>query len=382
MSPEEQAPSTGGERMAGEQPASGQPLASAAAPSHRPITFRTGKVILLLIVSLYLFILGLELIKSGARPLGGWLQVLGVTGVKEALGLGWLLACFILSGSPVAAFALGLLDSGKLDALQTFAMINGSRLGASFVVLVVGFVYDLRARRDTGGVYVGALALITTAVVYVPAFALGCLVLKTGWLDGVRFGLPAQIDSFLDMILKPAARAIAGRTPAWGQALLGIGGIIGAFKIFDGFLPVVDPTGGKLSRMATTIYRPWITFAFGMLVTSITLSVSVSLTLLVPLTARGLVRRENLIPYILGANITTFVDTLFASLLLKNSAGFTVVFCEICAVSALSLPLVFLAYRPFERLVDELASQATKSRLRLAAFVVGLFLIPVVLIWI
>jgi len=368
--------------MASNDPSSSQAAPGPPVSTHAPAFLRALKVAALLVVSLYLFILGLELIKAGAKPLGSWIQALGVDSVKGALGLGWLLACVVLSGSPVAAFSLGLLDKEMLDSYQSFAMITGSRLGASFVVLVVGFLYDRRTRRETGGVYVGALALITTATVYIPAFGLGYVALKAGWFEGIRFGLPAEIESFLDLILKPVARGLGEVLPTWSLAILGIVAIVGAFKLFDGFLPVVDPTGGRLSKMATTIYRPWITFIFGMLVTSITLSVSVSLTILVPLTARGLVRRENLIPYILGANITTFVDTLFASLLLKNPAGFTVVFCEICAVSAFSLPIVFLAYRPYERVVDELALKVTRTRFRLGLFVMGLFFIPILLIWI
>ena len=327
------------------------------------------------------FVLSIELIKSGAKTLTKWFKPEDATSVRGALGAGWLLACVVLSGSPVAALSLSFLDSGALDPPETFAMVTGSRLGASFVVLLVGFVYDLRTRRDTGGVYVGALALITTATIYVPAFFLGYYVLAQGWLDGVRFGLPADLDSFLDYILKPIVAFTGSILPPWAQSLSGVALLVGVFKVFDGFLPVIDPTGGKLAKMATTIYRPWITFVFGMLVTSITLSVSVSLTLLVPLTVRGLVRRENLIPYIMGANITTFVDTLFASLLLTNPSGFTVVFCEMSAVTLISLPIVFLTYRPYERLVDSLARHATKSRRRLAIFVLALFLVPLCLIW-
>jgi Na+/phosphate symporter len=334
-----------------------------------------------LLVCLFLFILGLEHIKLGAKPLVGWFKPSGAASLSGALGTGWILACVVLSGSPIAALALGLLESGELEPLETFAMITGSRLGASFVVLLVGFIYDLRARRHGGGVYVGALALITTATVYLPAFGIGYVVLKGGWLDGVRFGLATELQSVLKPMTSPFL-ALSGQIfPPWGQSLLGIGLIVSAFKLFDGFLPAIDPTGGKLGQMATTIYRPWMTFLFGMLVTSITLSVSVSLTILVPLTARGVVRRENMIPYIMGANITTFVDTLFASLLLQNQNGFTIVLCEMLAVTAVSLPIVFLTYRPFERLVDSLARSVTQSHLRLALFVFVLFLIPLFLIW-
>lgn len=335
-----------------------------------------------LLLSLYLFLLALSLIKCGAKDLILFFRPEGITSASSALGTGWLLACVALSGSPIAGIALGLLESGELNALGTFAMVTGSRLGASFVVLLVGFIYDLRAQERRGGVYVGALALITTATIYVPAFAVGYGILKAGLLEGMRFGPATDLHSLLDYLQIQHCVDYSGRfLKPWVQSLAGMGLMIGAFKLFDGFLPVVDPTGGKLAKFATTIYRPWITFVFGMMVTCITLSVSVSLTVLVPLTARGIVRRENMIPYIMGANITTFVDTLFLSLFLKNTSGFTVVLCEMLVVTLISVPILFLFYRPYERLVDTLARKVTQSRWRLTFFVLGIFLIPLLLTW-
>jgi Na+/phosphate symporter len=62
------------------------------------------------------------------------------------------------------------------------------------------------------------------------------------------------------------------------------------------------------------------------------MSVSVSLSILVPLSDRGFIRRENLIPYILGANITTFIDTLLASVLLDNPLAFTIVLVQMVSI--------------------------------------------------
>src|SRR3712207_9143059 len=64
----------------------------------------------------------------------------------STLGLGWLGACLVLSGSPVAASSLALLDGGAIDRTQSFTMLTGSRLGAAFVVLVVRVVYAARGR--------------------------------------------------------------------------------------------------------------------------------------------------------------------------------------------------------------------------------------------
>ena len=47
------------------------------------------------------------------------------------VGFGWLGSYAVLSGSPVAAIALSLFSKGVLSDTETFAMINGSRMGAS-----------------------------------------------------------------------------------------------------------------------------------------------------------------------------------------------------------------------------------------------------------
>ena len=101
-------------------------------------------------LGLLLFVLALELLKKGAGGLGPLLRGLGVEGFTGGLGFGWLMACVVLSGSPVAAMALSLLASGTLTTAETFGMIAGSRLGASFVVLVIGALDDLRAGRVSG----------------------------------------------------------------------------------------------------------------------------------------------------------------------------------------------------------------------------------------
>jgi sodium-dependent phosphate cotransporter len=93
------------------------------------------------IASLYLFILAISLMKEGARGLTPLVQnVLQVSNPVNALGFGWLFAYAIMSGSPVAAAALTFFHAGVIDQLSAFAMITGSRLGASFIVLFIGFI--------------------------------------------------------------------------------------------------------------------------------------------------------------------------------------------------------------------------------------------------
>src|SRR5512141_531808 len=61
------------------------------------------------LAGLFLFVLALQIIKSGARSLVPLLDGLQVSGPLNAVGFGWLLAYGALSGSPVAAIGVTLL---------------------------------------------------------------------------------------------------------------------------------------------------------------------------------------------------------------------------------------------------------------------------------
>ena len=330
--------------------------------------------------ALVLFILSLELLKRGAagvRPLLGWF---GVDGVAGGLGFGWLMACVVLSGSPVAAMALALLASGTLSTGEAFAMIAGSRLGASFVVLLVGALDDLwRGRREKRSAYIGVAALVVTAVVYVPAMALGYLGLRAGLLEGLRIDGREQA-SLLDRTLGPLTSLAAASLPPLPLFIFGALVLLASFKLFDRALPDLQVGGGPVARVGQVVYRPWFMFALGLGVTALTLSVSVSLSLLVPLAAKGYVRRENVFPYILGANITTFIDTLLAGALVGHPDGVRVVALLMASVTLLSLPLVFVLPYAFERFVDGIARRATVDARALLVFVLLLLLVPAALI--
>ena len=121
---------------------------------------RVGKIGLF-VASLYLFMLAITLMKEGARGVAPLVRnLLDVTSAANALGFGWLFAYAIMSGSPVAAAALTFFDAGVVDKLGAFAMITGSRLGASFIVLLIGFLYVLRGRDRATSLSMGLLSLI------------------------------------------------------------------------------------------------------------------------------------------------------------------------------------------------------------------------------
>jgi Na+/phosphate symporter len=112
----------------------------------------------------------------------------------------------------------------------------------------------------------------------------------------------------------------------------------------------------------------------------LTMSVSVSLSLLVPLSARGYIRRENIIPYIMGANITTFDDTLIAAALLANPAAVTVVLVQMVSVAIVSMIILVLLFRYYERFLNNLVSRIGRRRRNLATYILFTLGIPFILL--
>jgi sodium-dependent phosphate cotransporter len=324
-------------------------------------------------------VLALELLKRGAAGVGPALRGVGVHGFAGGMGTGWLAACLLLSGSPVAAMALTLLAAGTLTTAETFGMISGSRLGASFVVLVIGALEDLRAgRREARSAYIGIAALVTTAVVYLPGMALAWLALSRGALAGLRLE-GRDLASLVQHLYGPLLATVAG-LPRLVLFAAGVLLLLFAFKAFDRALPDLERRGAPLLPADHVVYRPWFMFAIGLATTALTLSVSMSISLLVPLAARGYVRRENAWPYILGANVTTLIDTLFAGALVGHPDGARMVALLMGTVALLSLPPVFLFPYAFGRGVDGVARVATRSRRAVVVFVGLLFAIPLALV--
>jgi sodium-dependent phosphate cotransporter len=258
-------------------------------------------------------------------------------------------------------------------------MITGSRLGAGFIVLFIGFIYVLRGRDRATSLSMGLLSLSITGVTYIIGLIIGCLILNSRILEPLQLQSGAQLLSFLDRIYDPIVSFILDFLPQWTLFFLGFGIILLSFNLFDRCLPQMKIKESQVGRMSRLVYRPWVMFILGSFVTLISMSVSVSLSILVPLSERGFVRRENVIPYIMGANITTFIDTLFAAVLLDNPAAFTVVLIEMVSISLVSIIILLFIYRRFERRMLDFIAWVTRDNRNVVLFMFCIFVVPIIL---
>ena len=335
------------------------------------------------VLGLFLFVTALGLMKAGAQALVPTLEgSIFTDNAWSTLGLGWLGACIVLSGSPIAASALTLLDGGAINQIQAFTMLTGSRLGAAFVVLVVGAIYAARRRGSAGRkapISIGILSLLMTMVVYVPGAVLGYILLERGTFDSLTFGTSPELTSVTDTLFGWSVDLLKDILPGWTLFPIGLAVLLLGFSMFDRVLPAVS--SDRLAHRDDAWYtRKWPMFLAGCGVCLLTLSVSVALTVLVPLVAKGYLRRANTLPYIAGANITTLADTLVAAILLGNQEGVQVVVAVTLTVTVWTLIVLQFFYPAVRRGCLGVARFALRSPAHLAGFVGGLLAVPITLI--
>ncbi len=346
----------------------------------RPATYFLRKA-LLFVPAMFLFVLAIQLMKTGAAAVGPSIQgQFPFSTGYSTLGTGWLGAYFVLSGSPVAATTISLFGAGTITKLQTLTMLSGSRLGASFIVLVTGFLYTIRHKAARSeGLSIGIQAMTMTAIQYVPGMLVAYAIMRSGLLDGMDWHASHTMDAVLGRLWGPVVDLAETHLPGWALFLVGLLTILASFRLLDRVLPEVD-SDSTVSRRSAWLKRPWTMFALGCLVATLTLSVSVALTVLVPLAVKGYVKRDEALPYIMGANITTLADTLIVAMLQTTPVAAQIVLAEAIGVTIVSVAILAFAYRPVKRRVLVLNDTLVADDRRMLAFVAALFALPILLL--
>jgi Na+/phosphate symporter len=165
----------------------------------------------------------------------------------------------------------------------------------------------------------------------------------------------------------------------WLVFIIGLGIIVTSFSLFDRSLPEMS-VKSEVSTISQFVYRPWVMFLLGSAITLISMSVSISLGILVPLSQRGLVPRKNIIPYIMGANISTFIDTLLAAVLIGNPEAFTIVVAEMHSLSLVCAVILFVSYDRYKNGLLAFVEWLVRDTRHLALFMLSIFVVPLLLL--
>lgn len=334
--------------------------------------------------ALGLFLLSVQLLKSSVGALTPALEMFLpslIRGDFSALGVGWVTAYLLLNGSVVAALAVTLFNAALISGPELLFMVFGSRLGAAGVVFVIGMIDFLQRRQITvrGASELGIVSFLVTHTIALPGLLVGDLLLGLAPLgvtyDGFgqpvrRLQIPSAIEWVADVVI-----GVLGPSLALVTAIFLL---MASLHLFNTLFEVADFEYLR-SRYGHLLHSRWRAFAIGLVLTSIATSIAFSIGVIVPIYNRRFVKREEVIPYILGANIGTFADTLLISLFVDVVGGMEVVLFVIAMTTLVTIPalLLFPLYRAS---IDALLEQIVAGRRSFALFLVSLLGAPLALV--
>lgn len=336
------------------------------------------------LAAILVFLFAVQLLGTATEAAGVLLERafrLVVVDDASTLGLSWLATYGLTNGSVVAALGVSLLRSGIVSPGQAFLVVVGSRLGGAAIVVLVGaFEYlQHRQQRTLGeGLSLGLLTFVVTFTIYLPVAVAGIVLrpaVQPVLLDASRtFDLPVRLLQYLD----PATRTVTSRLGPGLALAVAIVLLFGSLWLFDRVLERVE-TRTIRRYVVRHLQRRWTAFTIGFVVTGATTSVAFSLGVIVPLYNRQYVRREEIVPYVLGANIGTLLDTLVVAVVLETAAGVAIVLL-VMGLATLFTLVALVVYEPYAAVVDAGQDRLLGDRRFLVGFGVLLVAVPLALL--
>lgn len=286
----------------------------------------------------------------------------------------------ITSGSTVAAIAVSLFDAEIVTGAQFLLLVAGSRLGASGIVVLVGALDYFQKRRYTMGeaTSLGLLTFLITHTVYLPATVLAFLglpVLRRS-LSGV--GRAVEVSGTPWVIVEPAAIALVETTGAAPAFIIAVALLLVSLTLFNCVLEHVDTTWLR-QRFFVRFQHRWVAAALGMLITAATTSIAFYIGVIVPLYNRNYVTRREVVPFILGANIGTFLDTIVVGIVLDAPSAVEITLGIVGVATAITLGILVF-FEPYLTGIGAIEHHLVAHRRTLHLFVASLVLVPVVLV--
>ena len=361
----------------------------------------TAGFLLRLLVALffvYLFLVGISMMGTGAKDLGkGFSNSLVAMTTNPFVGLfiGVLVTSIVQSSSCTTSIAVGLTAQGLIPLHLAIPIIMGSNIGTSVTNVIVSLSHIGRKsefRRAFAGAIVHDFFNVMTVIVLFPLELTTHFLERTAlFLTGVladKVGVVTLVKP-LDKIVKPPVNAIKGLlaeglslSREWTGAVLAI---LGLLLLFVALVLMVKTLRGPVLAKLEPFFDKFLfrnaptAFMLGLLATAFVQSSSITTSLVVPLVGAGMLTIEQIYPYTLGANIGTTVTALIGSFVFlaavpSEPAGFTLAITHL--LFNVTGAVVFYPVRALPiGAARWYANLAAESKRYALLFLVGMFLV-------
>ena len=357
-------------------------------------TLKVWAQVLGLILVLYVFLVSIGLLGGAFKLFGKELaqQLIEMTS-NPLVGLfaGILATTLAQSSSTTTSIAVGMVAGGALTIEGAIPVIMGANIGTSVTNTLVSMGHITRKeefKRALAGATVHDFFNLIAVLVLLP------LEIAFGYLQyiaehmatffqgvgGMKFSSPLKaitqpaISSLIDLLDKNPVLCLIVALVIMYVSL--------KFLVDLARGVVVQRSGSYLNRYL--FGAPLVAMLFGVVMTVLVQSSSITTSMIVPLIGAGIITLEQVFPFTLGANVGTTVTAMLAALATGNIAAVTVAFAHLffnLIGIALVYPLPPIRKIPL-RLARALAELTSQSRFYAVAYVALVFyILPVLLIF-
>jgi sodium-dependent phosphate cotransporter len=303
-----------------------------------------------ILILIYCFLLSISLMQGAFRLFGeGFAERLFALASNKFIGLfiGVLTTSLVQSSSFTTSVTVGLVGSGILEVGLAVPIIMGANIGTAVTNTLVAYGHVTRRDELQRGMEAGHIHdifnILAVIILFPLELAFGFLEKMAtaattifGGMGGTTFSSPikAIVKPASKFALKSITSTVHAPDAIQATIVLGLALVILFFSLL---LLVRVLKSLVLARVetffGTYIFRNALLSLFvGLAITTLVQSSSVTTSLIVPMTAAGILTLEQIFPYTLGANVGTTVTAILASLATvsaENMGGVTIAFTHL-----------------------------------------------------
>ena len=357
--------------------------------------YKTYLKILGVILSLYLFLVGIKGLSSGIKNLGGDFAKEIMTATSDpfiALFIGILATTLFQSSSTTTSLIVGMVSGGAVTLTGAIPMIMGANIGTTVTNTIVSMGHIRRGnefkRAFSASTHHDIFNILSVIILLPLEIAFGLIEKTATGLGTLLFGTISTDEVFKSPIktaIKWGSKHI--ESLSFDSNILYI--ILSVLLTFAMLYSIVKLLRSLVLQNIQQYFDRYIfksairAMAFGIILTIMVQSSSITTSTIVPLAGAGVVRLPQLYPFTIGANVGTTVTALLASLTLNVTAmvaGFAHLFFNIFGIIIIYLnPL--LKNIPLD-LADWLSEAAAKNKfIPLLYLILFFFILPFTIIY-
>ena len=365
------------------------PLFARTVPLPRPA--RAALVVFLI----YVFLVGVSLLESGIKVMGADTQERLFANVDHPLAglfVGVLGTVLVQSSSASTSVIVGLVASGALGVEAAVPMIMGANIGTTVTNTLASLGF-LRRSKEFRLAFAGAtmhdffnvmavaillpFELVTHALSKAAAWISGHLVGSAGaeWESPVKKWVKEPVGW-----IKEAIGSFVDNDNVLGTLMVALGLIIVLASLILITTNMKALIAARVERSMNAILGRgggFVAIIVGLLITVAVQSSSITTSILIPMSAAGVIKLKNAYPVTLGANVGTTITALLAALAASRPEALTVALVHTLFNLAGILILYVVPFmRPLPiRAAETLADVAVQRRMIAVGYVVGAFIV-------